>query len=59
MREERPYWNTNVARHAGILRAAAPGMSYREVREAAGRVLPGVRYRWHVLRRYSLTWRKP
>ncbi|MGW2372251.1 hypothetical protein [Kitasatospora sp. NPDC001683] len=41
MREERPYWNTNVARHAGILRAAAPGMSYREVREAAGRVLPG------------------
>ncbi|MFE3505023.1 class I SAM-dependent methyltransferase [Kitasatospora sp. NPDC059146] len=38
---------------------AAPAMSYREVRETAGRVLPGVRYRWHVLRRYSLTWHKP
>ncbi|MFF2149134.1 class I SAM-dependent methyltransferase [Kitasatospora sp. NPDC058190] len=38
---------------------AAPGMSYREVREISGRVLPGARYRWHVLRRYSLTWTKP
>ncbi|MFJ7246243.1 class I SAM-dependent methyltransferase [Kitasatospora sp. NPDC098652] len=38
---------------------AAPVMSYREVREAAGQVLPGVRYRWHILRRYSLTWQKP
>ncbi|MFH9351988.1 class I SAM-dependent methyltransferase [Kitasatospora sp. NPDC017646] len=37
---------------------AAPGMSYREVREAAERVLPGARYQWHVLRRYSLTWHK-
>ncbi|NIH82529.1 SAM-dependent methyltransferase [Amycolatopsis viridis] len=38
---------------------ATPRMTYREVREAAQRLLPGVRYRWHVLRRYSLTWRKP
>ncbi|MFI9323988.1 class I SAM-dependent methyltransferase [Kitasatospora aureofaciens] len=38
---------------------ASPGMSYREVREAAEQVLPGVRYRWHLLRRYSLTWQKP
>jgi SAM-dependent methyltransferase len=36
-----------------------PGMSYREVRAVAGRLLPGVRYRRHVLRRYSLTWHKP
>ncbi|MER6304015.1 class I SAM-dependent methyltransferase [Kitasatospora sp. NPDC001539] len=34
---------------------AAPTMSHREVRETAARLLPGVRYRWHVLRRYSLT----
>ncbi|MYS16555.1 methyltransferase domain-containing protein [Streptomyces sp. SID4982] len=34
-------------------------MSYGEVRAAARRLLPGVRYRRHVLRRYSLTWRKP
>ncbi|MER5432953.1 class I SAM-dependent methyltransferase [Streptomyces sp. NPDC002588] len=38
---------------------ADPGMSYGEVRAAAGRLLPGVRYRRHVLRRYSLTWEKP
>ncbi|MBV2153398.1 bifunctional 2-polyprenyl-6-hydroxyphenol methylase/3-demethylubiquinol 3-O-methyltransferase UbiG [Kitasatospora sp. SUK 42] len=37
----------------------APVMTYREVRQAAWRVLPGVGYRWHLLRRYSLTWRKP
>ncbi|WP_409186430.1 class I SAM-dependent methyltransferase [Amycolatopsis sp. VS8301801F10] len=36
-----------------------PQMSYREVRTTAARLLPGVRYRRHVLRRYSLTWRKP
>lgn len=36
-----------------------PRMSYREVRTAAQRLLPGVRYRRHVLRRYSLTWQKP
>ncbi|MER7753926.1 class I SAM-dependent methyltransferase [Kitasatospora sp. NPDC097643] len=34
-------------------------MSYAEVRAAARRLLPGVRYRRHVLRRYSLTWVKP
>ncbi|MET8505592.1 class I SAM-dependent methyltransferase [Streptomyces sp. NPDC004787] len=38
---------------------ADPQMSYGEVRAAARRLLPGVRYRRHVLRRYSLTWRKP
>ncbi|MBO8195895.1 class I SAM-dependent methyltransferase [Streptomyces oryzae] len=39
--------------------AADPHMSYGQVRSAARLLLPGVRYRWHVLRRYSLTWQKP
>ncbi|MDA2806755.1 class I SAM-dependent methyltransferase [Nocardiopsis suaedae] len=38
---------------------ADPQMSYAQVRRSAHRLLPGVRYRRHVLRRYSLTWRKP
>lgn len=38
---------------------ADPQMSYAQVRTAARRLLPGVRYRRHVLRRYSLTWVKP
>jgi ubiquinone/menaquinone biosynthesis C-methylase UbiE len=36
-----------------------PDMSWREVRAAAARLLPGVRYRRHLLWRYSLLWRKP
>ncbi|GAB3579540.1 class I SAM-dependent methyltransferase [Amycolatopsis endophytica] len=59
---------TPVVRITKVLRRASgpdgmpatnPAMSYGEVREAARRMLPGVRYRRHVLRRYSLTWRKP
>ncbi|MGW4565829.1 class I SAM-dependent methyltransferase [Streptomyces sp. NPDC004561] len=38
---------------------AVPRMSYGQVRAAAQRLLPGMRYRRHVLRRYSLTWQKP
>ncbi|MGW7296956.1 MULTISPECIES: class I SAM-dependent methyltransferase [unclassified Streptomyces] len=38
---------------------ADPQMSYGQVRTAAQRLLPGVRYHRHVLRRYSLTWHKP
>ncbi|KOG88817.1 class I SAM-dependent methyltransferase [Streptomyces varsoviensis] len=38
---------------------ADPRMGYGQVRAAAREVLPGVRYRRHVLRRYSLTWVKP
>ncbi|MEV0349933.1 class I SAM-dependent methyltransferase [Nonomuraea sp. NPDC050680] len=38
---------------------ADPQMSYGQVRAAARRLLPGARYRRHVLRRYSLTWEKP
>lgn len=36
-----------------------PDMSWREVRAAAEKTLPGVRYRRHLLWRYSLRWRKP
>jgi len=36
-----------------------PDMSWREVRVAAARLLPGVRYRRRLLWRYSLLWRKP
>ncbi|MFH8348818.1 class I SAM-dependent methyltransferase [Streptomyces sp. NPDC018045] len=38
---------------------AEPQMSHGQVRAAARRLLPGVRYRRHVLRRYSLIWEKP
>jgi ubiquinone/menaquinone biosynthesis C-methylase UbiE len=36
-----------------------PDMTWGEVRAAARRLLPGVRYRRHLLWRYSLLWRKP
>jgi SAM-dependent methyltransferase len=36
-----------------------PEMTWGEVRVAARRLLPGVRYRRHLLFRYSLRWRKP
>jgi hypothetical protein len=34
-------------------------MTWDEVRVGALRLLPGVRYRRHMLWRYSLMWRKP
>jgi ubiquinone/menaquinone biosynthesis C-methylase UbiE len=36
-----------------------PQMTWREVRTAATQTLPGVRYRRHLLWRYSLLWNKP
>jgi ubiquinone/menaquinone biosynthesis C-methylase UbiE len=36
-----------------------PDHSWREVRAAAAETLPGVRYRRHLLWRYSLLWTKP
>lgn len=36
-----------------------PPHSYAEIRAIATRLLPGVRYRRHVLWRYSLTWTRP
>ena len=36
-----------------------PPLTYRQMRQLATAVLPGVRYRRHLLQRYSLVWRKP
>lgn len=36
-----------------------PPLTYREMKVLSARVLPGVRYRRHLLSRYSLVWRKP
>jgi 2-polyprenyl-3-methyl-5-hydroxy-6-metoxy-1,4-benzoquinol methylase len=36
-----------------------PPTTYREIRHISSRVLPGVRYRRHLLGRYSLLWTKP
>jgi SAM-dependent methyltransferase len=36
-----------------------PPQTYAQVRRIAGEVLPGARYRRHLLWRYSLTWTKP
>jgi len=37
----------------------APGMTWAQVRATALRLLPGVRYRRHLMWRYSLLWVKP
>jgi SAM-dependent methyltransferase len=36
-----------------------PPLTYREMKALSADVLPGVRYRRHLLSRYSLVWRKP
>jgi SAM-dependent methyltransferase len=36
-----------------------PPLTYREMKALSADVLPGVRYRRHLLNRYSLVWRKP
>jgi 2-polyprenyl-3-methyl-5-hydroxy-6-metoxy-1,4-benzoquinol methylase len=36
-----------------------PPVTYSEMKSIAERVLPGVRYRRHLLGRYSLNWKKP
>jgi len=36
-----------------------PPETYRDIKRIAGCVLPGVRYRRHLLARYSLAWTKP
>ena len=36
-----------------------PPLTYREIRALSARLLPGVRYRRHLLGRYSLVWRRP
>lgn len=52
-RLRRPFW----AHSAPIV--WPPPDSYAAVRRMARRVLPGVRYRRHVLWRYSLVWSRP
>jgi SAM-dependent methyltransferase len=37
----------------------APDLTWSQVRSVAARVLPGARYRRHLLWRYSVTWVKP
>jgi hypothetical protein len=36
-----------------------PDMTWAQVRKTAARLLPGARYRRHLLWRYSLVWTKP
>jgi hypothetical protein len=36
-----------------------PPLTYREMKALSADLLPGVRYRRHLLSRYSLVWRKP
>jgi hypothetical protein len=36
-----------------------PPVTYRQMRELAARLLPGSKYRRHLLWRYSLVWTKP
>jgi hypothetical protein len=36
-----------------------PPQTYAQMRRIAGQILPGVRYRRHLLWRYSLVWAKP
>ena len=36
-----------------------PPLTYREMKALSARSLPGVRYRRHLLSRYSLVWHKP
>lgn len=46
-----------------LIGLAPPGLAaprdYAEVRRIAARLLPGVRYRRHVLWRFSLVWTRP
>ena len=67
------YWNHNERYQPEILDAVPPGcgaalevgcikdpeMIWAEVRARTSSLLPGVRYRRHLLWRYSLLWRKP
>jgi len=54
-------WYYKIARGEGSPGAPvmAPDMTWTQVRETARRLLPGVRYRRHLLWRYSLVWDKP
>lgn len=36
-----------------------PPLTYAQMKSLSGKVLPGSRYRRHLLNRYSLVWSKP
>jgi ubiquinone/menaquinone biosynthesis C-methylase UbiE len=54
-------WYYKLVRHEGNPGAPVmePGMTWAQVRQTARDLLPGVRYRRHLLWRYSLRWDKP
>ena len=52
------YRHTRGERNPGAP-VLAPDMTWSRVRSVAARLLPGARYRRHLLWRYSLTWVKP
>lgn len=54
-------WLYRAIKHTGQSGAPIkdPEMTWAEVRVTARRLLPGVRYRRHLLWRYSLLWTKP
>jgi hypothetical protein len=52
-RRRRGYWETTAPK------VWPPAETYSQTRRAATAVLPGVRWRRHVLWRYSLVWTRP
>jgi 2-polyprenyl-3-methyl-5-hydroxy-6-metoxy-1,4-benzoquinol methylase len=50
---------TKTYRETSAPKIWPPPETYRQTRQAAEAVLPGTRYRRHLLWRYSLTWTKP
>ncbi|WP_329121782.1 class I SAM-dependent methyltransferase [Streptomyces sp. NBC_01465] len=48
----------NESEPAGM-RIESPGMDWQQIRTESQRLLPGRRYRRHLLWRYSLVWEKP
>jgi SAM-dependent methyltransferase len=55
----RLYMWTRTYREHSAPKVWPPPHTYSEVRQIAESVLPGVRYRRHLLWRYSLAWTKP
>ncbi len=52
------YQRTRGERYSGAP-IMAPDITWSDVRKTAARLLPGARYRRHLLWRYSLSWTKP
>ena len=52
-KRRRTYWESSAPT------AWPPDRTYREMRDLARRLLPGARFRHHLLWRYSLTWTRP